>query len=431
VNQTKRRAVITGIGVISPVGIGAETFAGALERGESGVGPIRSFDATGFPTRIAAEVKGFNPLDYIEKKKALKLMGKNIQFAMAAAKLAVEDSRLKLDALDPSSVGVVMGASIVNSNIFELADAVKHSLDDDGKFSLARFGSHGKNHIFPLSLLRHLPNMVSCHISIAHNCQGINNTITTACAAGVQAIGEAYRAISRADADVILCGASDSRIDPLGMVSYSLLGAVSSRNDEPHRASRPFDGKRDGFVVGEGAAVFVLESLESARARSARIYAEVVGYGSAGDCFRVTDPHDEGRGSVQAMRSALRDAGVAPDGIDYIAAHGTSTELNDRMETRAIKAVFGDRAYQVPASSIKSAIGHLGAARGAASAASTALAIDRGVIPPTLNYEVPDPDCDLDYVPNESRRARLRAAMVNSFGFGGQNATLVLCRPAD
>jgi 3-oxoacyl-[acyl-carrier-protein] synthase II len=427
----RTRAVITGIGVISPVGNDAESFATALEKGQSGVDHIRSFDATDFPTRIAAEVKNFDPSRFVEKKKALKLMGKNIQFAMAAAKLAVEDSKLKLDTMDPATVGVVMGASIVNSNIFELADAVKHSLDDDGKFSLKKFGSEGKNQIFPLSLLRHLPNMVSCHISIAHNCQGINNTITTACAAGVQAIGEAYRAIARGDAKAILCGAADSRIDPLGMVSYSLLGAVSTRNDDPKGASRPFDGGRDGFVVGEGSAVFVLESLENARARGAKVYAEVVGYGSAGDCFRVTDPHEEGRGSVHAMRSALRDAKLTVDNIDYIAAHGTSTELNDRMETRALKTVFGDRAYKVPVSSIKSAIGHLGAACGAASAASAALAIDRGMIPPTLNYSTPDPECDLDYVPNEARRAKIDVAMVNSFGFGGQNAALLVRRFAD
>jgi len=427
----RMRAVVTGIGVISPIGNDVQSFATGLEQGKSGVNHIRSFDATDFPTRIAAEVKDFDPLQFVEKKKALKLMGKNIQFAMAAAKLAVGDSGIKLAEMDPTQVGVVMGASIVNSNIFELAEAVKASLDEDGKFSLKRFGAEGKNQIFPLSLLRHLPNMVSCHVSIAHNCQGINNTITTACAAGVQAIGEAFRAIARGDAKAILCGASDSRIDPLGMVSYSLLGAVSSRNEEPHKASRPFDGKRDGFVVGEGAAVFVLESLENAVKRGARIYAEVVGYGSAGDCFRVTDPHEEGRGSVQAMKSALRDAKITVDDVDYVAAHGTSTELNDRMETRAIKTVYGERAYKVPVSSIKSAIGHLGAACGAASAASATLAISRGVIPPTLNYEHPDPECDLDYVPNEARRATVDHAMVNSFGFGGQNAALIVRRYVD
>jgi 3-oxoacyl-[acyl-carrier-protein] synthase II len=426
--RERTRAVITGIGVISPVGHDAETFARALENGESGIDRIKSFDATAFPTQIAAEVKNFDPLQFVEKKKSLKLMGKNIQFAIAAAKLAVLDSGLKLDTMDPTQVGVIMGASIVNSNVFELADAIQHSLDENGKFSLQKFGAEGKNHIFPLSLLRHLPNMVSCHISIAQNCQGINNTITTACAAGVQAIGESFRAIARGDAEVILCGASDSRVDPLGMVSYSLLGAVSGRNDDPKKASRPFDGERDGFVVGEGAVVFTLERLDSAVKRGARIYAEVIGYGSAGDCFRVTDPHDEGRGSVQAMRSALKDSQIDMEQLSYIAAHGTSTELNDRMETRALKHVFGKRAYQIPISSIKSSIGHLGAACGAASTASAVMAIQHGVIPPTLNYEHPDPECDLDYVPNEARRAQVNVAMVNSFGFGGQNAALLLRR---
>jgi len=316
----------------------------------------------------------------------------------------------------------------VNSNLFELAEAIRHSVDENGVFSLKKFGSEGKNHIFPLSLLRHLPNMVSCHISIAHNCQGINNTITTACAAGVQAMGEAFRCISRGDAEAILCGASDSRIDPLGMISYSLLGAVSTRNDDPKHASRPFDAKRDGFVVGEGSIVFVLENLAHARKRGATIYAEIVGYGSAGDSFRVTDPHKEGRGSIQSMRAALRDARLATTDIDYVAAHGTSTDLNDKMETRALKEVFGEGAAKIPASSIKSAIGHLGAACGAASAAAATMAVHRGILPPTLNYEFPDPDCDLDYVPNVARKADVHTALVNSFGFGGQNASLVVRR---
>ncbi|MBI4862603.1 MAG: beta-ketoacyl-[acyl-carrier-protein] synthase family protein [Candidatus Riflebacteria bacterium] len=423
-----QRAVITGIGVISPIGIGVNAFAKGLEEGASGVDHIKSFDASAFPTRIAAEVRDFNPLLYVEKKKSLKLMGKNIQFAIGAAKLAVQDSGLDLASVDPTTMGVIMGASIVNSNVFELAEAIQHSLDEHGQFSLKRFGTDGKNHIFPLSLLRHLPNMVSCHISIAHNCQGINNTITTACAAGIQAVGESYRAIARGDARAILCGASDSRIDPLGMLSYSLLGAVSTRNEDPKHASRPFDAQRDGFVVGEGSAVFVLESLESARARGAKIYAEVVGYGSAADCFRVTDPHEEGRGSVQAMRAAIRDSRLTVDQIDYVAAHGTSTTQNDRMETVALKKVFGERVYKVPVSSIKSAIGHLGAACGAASIASLAVAIDRNFLPPTLNHEYPDPTCDLDYVPNEARHCRINVGLVNSFGFGGQNGSLVVRR---
>lgn len=423
-----RRAVVTGIGVVSPVGIGIDAFTRALEEGKSGVDEIRSFDASGFPTRIAAEVKGFDPIPFVEKRKALKLMGKNIQFAMAAARLAVDDARLPADGLDPRDKGVIMGAGIVNSNIQELAAAIKASLDGSGQFDLRLFGTEGAKQIFPLSLLRHLPNMVSCHVSIALDCQGINNTITTACAAGVQAIGEALRAIQRGDARVLLCGASDSRVDPIGMISYSLLGAISRRNDDPRRASRPFDAQRDGFVVGEGAAVFVLEELSYALERGARIYGEVVGYGSAADCYRVTDPHVDGRGSVRAMERAMADAGVDPGEVSYIAAHGTGTEQNDVIETRSIKRVFGAAARRVPASSIKSSVGHLGAACGAISAAATLMAIERGVIPPTINLEHADPECDLDYVPNHSRRTRVDVCLVNSFGFGGQNACLVVRR---
>ena len=423
-----RRVVVTGLGVVTPVGLGMTDFWKALLEGQSGVDTIKSFDASSFPTRFAAEVKGFDGRRYVDKPKALKLMGKNIQFGLGAARMAVDDSGLALEKEDPSRMGVVMGAGIVNSNLFELATAITHSLDDSGQFDLGRFAVEGKDQLFPLSLLKHLPNMVAGHISILHNCQGTSNTITTACASGTQAIGEAFRAIARGDAEVILSGGSDSRIEPLGLTGYCLLGALSTRNDAPTRASRPFDKERDGFVMGEGAGVAVLESLEHARARGARIQAEVLGYGCSADAFRVTDLHPDGRGCTRAMKVALADAGLEPANIDVISAHGTSTPQNDRVETLAIKQVFGAAARSVPVSAIKSMIGHLGAASGAVQFAATVRMLQEGIIPATINYEVPDPECDLDTVAHEPRRIQLATALSNSFGFGGQNAVLVLRR---
>ncbi|MBI4872788.1 MAG: beta-ketoacyl-ACP synthase II [Candidatus Riflebacteria bacterium] len=424
--NSRRRVVVTGLGVVTPVGLGMDETWKALLEGQSGVDFIKSFDAGAFPTRFGAEVKGFDGRKYVDKPKALKLMGKNIQFGLGAAKMAVDDSRLDLTKEDPARVGVIMGAGIVNSNLFELATAIHHSLDATGKFDLGRFATEGKDQLFPLSLLKHLPNMIAGHISIVYNCQGTSNTITTACASATQAIGEALRNISRGDADVILSGGSDSRLEPLGLTGYCLLGALSQRNDDPRRASRPFDKERDGFVIGEGSGVVVMESLEHALARGARIRAEVLGYGCSADAYRVTDLHPDGRGGMQAMRAALADARLEPSQIDVISGHGTSTPQNDRVETLAIKQVFGADAYRVPVSALKSMLGHLGAASGAVQFAATVKMLEEDVIPPTINYEVPDPECDLDYVPNEPRRLPLSTALSNSFGFGGQNAVLVL-----
>ncbi len=424
--NARRRVVVTGMGVVTPVGIGVAEFWKSLLEGQSGVDEIKSFDASAFPTRFGAEVKGFDGRNYVDKPKALKLMGKNIQFALAAAKMAVEDAGLALDREDPTQLGVIMGAGIVNSNLFELSAAIANSMDGSGRFDIHRFATEGKDHLFPLSLLKHLPNMVAGHISIVHNCQGTSNTITTACASATQAIGEAYRTLARGECEIILSGGADSRIEPLGLTGYSLLGALSTRNDDPRRASRPFDRERDGFIIGEGAGVVVLESLEHARARGARVYGEILGYGSAADSYRVTDLHPDGRGGVRAMKLALADAGLTPKDIDLISAHGTSTQQNDKVETVAIKQVFGADAYRVPVSAIKSMIGHLGAASGAVQLVATVQALRENVIPPTTNYEVPDSDCDLDYVPNECRRAEIATALSNSFGFGGQNAAVIV-----
>jgi 3-oxoacyl-[acyl-carrier-protein] synthase II len=422
----KRRVVITGLGAVAPNGADVNSFWDACLAGRSGVQKIESFDVGAFPVQIAGEISGFDPLAYLKNRKSLKIMGKNIQFAVAAAHMAMEDSGLDTSTIDPARFGVTVGSGLVPTELEELGDAVAHSLDDSGAFAVARFGAAGQKRLSPLWLLKHLPNMVAAHISIIHGAQGPNNTVTTACSAATQAIGEAQRIIERGDADIMLTGGADSRIDPLSLVAYSLLGAVSVSHRPPEQVSRPFDRNRDGFVLGEGAGMLVIETEEHARKRGATIIAEIAGYGSAFDAFAITGPHPEGRGAAQAMERTLADAGVSPDGVDYVSAHGTSTQLNDRMETLAAKTVFGEHAASIPMSSIKSMIGHLIGASGALECIVSALAIRDNVVPPTINLEMTDPECDLDYVPNEAREMQVRCVLSNSFGFGGQNASLLL-----
>jgi 3-oxoacyl-[acyl-carrier-protein] synthase II len=423
-----RRVVITGLGAVAPNGLGTEPFWQGCLQGRSGVGPIEAFDVTGFPLRIAGEVRGFRAADYVKSRKSLKIMGANIRFGVAAAKLAMEDAGLEEGAGDPERFGVVMGSGIVPTDVEEIADAITASLGESGEFDLRRFGEAGQKQLFPLWLLKHLPNMVAAHISISHNAQGPNNTIVTACSASTQAIGEAARIVERGDADVMITGGADSRIDPLSLVAYHLLGAVSTSDRDPATVSRPFDKERDGFVLGEGGGCLVLESEEHAKARGANILGEITGYGSSFDAFAVTQPQADGHGAARALTAALEDAGIGPDGVDYISAHGTSTMLNDRMETLAVKRVFQDRAARVPLSSIKSMIGHLIGAAGAMEAIVSVLAIRDNAIPPTINLDTPDPECDLDYVPNEARELKVDTVLSNSFGFGGQNAALVVQR---
>lgn len=420
------RVVITGFGVLAPNGNNTESFWEGLRTGRSGVRTIESFDVGGFKVKAAGEIRDFKARDFVPNRKSLKIMGNNIRYGVAASQMAMEHAGLKETPPDPERFGVVMGSGIVPSDVEEIGAAVMASLDDEGKFDIHRFGEEGHKMLFPLWLLKHLPNMVAAHISIIHDAQGPNNTIVTACSASTQAIGEAARILERGDADVVLAGGADSRIDPLSLVAYSLLGAVTTADRPPAELSRPFDRGRDGFVLGEGAACLVLETEEHAKARGASIYAEVAGYGSSFDAFAVTSPEPEGRGAIQAMVAAMRDAGVGPGDVDYISAHGTSTILNDRMETAAVKKLFGDRAPKVPMSSIKSMIGHLIGASGAIEAVTSVLAIRDGVVPPTINLTDPDPECDLDYVPNEAREASVKTVLSNSFGFGGQNASLVL-----
>ncbi len=424
-----RRVVVTGIGVVSPNGLGREAFAEAIAEGRSGVSRIESFDTSGQTVTIAGEVKDFNVLPYLgEHRKNAKVMSRAVKFAVGASAMAMKDADLSGDRLDPERFGICMGTGITPMDIGELAGPIGKALGADGSFNTGRFAQAQSETIFPLWLLKHLPNMAAAHISILHHAMGPNNTIVTACAAGTQAVGEAFRLISRGDADVMLAGGCDSRLDPLLFVAYQAMSAVSLSQRPPQEVSRPFDAERDGFVIGEGAAILVLESLQRAKRRKARIYAEVTGYGSSFDAFGLTRPEPDGKGAAISIRAALREARVNPEDVDYINAHGTSTRLNDLMETNAVKRVFGDLAKKVPMSSQKSMVGHLIGASGALEAAATALSLQRGVVPPTINHHVRDPDCDLDYVPNTAREIPLRTAISNSFGFGGQNASLVMSR---
>lgn len=428
------RVVITGLGVVSPNGVGRASFEEALKEGRSGVSRIESFDAAGLPIQIAGEVKGFDVTPYLGvQKKNAKLMSRAVQFAVGAAGLAVDDSGIDKNKLDPTRFGICMGTGITPVDLGEMSGALAKGAAPSAAgcpgFDMGQFLQAQAESMFPLWLLKHLPNMAAANISIIHHAMGPNNTIVTACAAGTQAIGEAARLIQRGDTDVMLAGGCDSRLDPLLLIAYHAMKAVSSNSNRPAtEVSRPFDGERDGFVLGEGAAVLVLESLKHARRRRAKIYAEVVGYGSSFDAYGITRPDPEAKGAVVAMKSALKEAKLDAADVDYINAHGTSTRLNDVMETVAVKKVFGHRAHTIPMSSQKSMVGHLIGASGALEAAATAISLDDGVIPPTINQMTPDPECDLDYVPNTAREVRLKTAITNSFGFGGQNASLVLAR---
>lgn len=423
-----RRVVVTGLGVVAPNGVGKEAFWNACCNGVSGVGRIRSFDASNFPIGIAAEVHDFDVTPYMpeSQRRSLKVMSKPMRFAVGAAGLALTDSGLSSDWPNPERVGVVMGTGMVPIELPEIAPALAHACSVEDGWNVAALGANGVGTVPPLWILKYLPNMVSAHISMAFNAQGPNSTLTTACVAGTQAVGEGYRLISRGDADVILAGGADSRIDPLMLLAYSALGAVSRSGREPSEVSRPFDRQRDGFVLGEGSGVLVLEDYEHAKQRGARVYAEVRGFGSSFDAYSITKPDPEGVGGALAIRSALKEARIDHRDVDYVNAHGTSTRLNDQMETAVVKRVFGEDSKRLPLSSIKSMIGHLIGAAGAVEAVAMALTLSGGVVPPTINLTDPDPACDLDYVPRWARERRVRTAVSTSFGFGGQNGALVM-----
>jgi 3-oxoacyl-[acyl-carrier-protein] synthase II len=425
-----RRVVITGLGVVAPNGVGRDPFWNACLNGRSGVGPIRSFDATAHPVKIAAEVHNFDVAPFMpaSQRKSMKIMSRAMRFAVGAAGLSIQDSGLDVLREDPGRFGVVMGTGLVPVDLPELTPALMNACDDDGNLETTRLGQQGASALFPLWILKYLPNMVAAHISLSFNAQGPNSTITTACAAGTQAVGEAFRLIARDDADFVLAGGADSRIDPLLILAYTALGALSQSNRPATEVSRPFDGKRDGFVLGEGAGVLMLEELEHAKKRGATIYAEVLGLGSSFDAYAATKPDPEARGAARAITEALREAKIDPSDVDYINAHGTSTRLNDQMETIAVKRVFGPNAKVLPLSSIKSMVGHLIGAAGAVEAVALAMTLHSGAIPPTINQTQRDPVCDLDYVPNTARELPVKVAVSTSFGFGGQNAAIVMRR---
>lgn len=424
-----RRVVVTGLGVVAPNGVGKDAFWSACLNGVSGIEPIQSFDASAHPVRVAGEVSAtFDLNEYVpeSQRKSIKVMGRASRFALGAATLAIRDSGLDWPNLNPERLGVVMGTGLVPMELGELAPVLAQAMNQDGQIDLQTLGQRGRSAMFPMWLLKYLPNMPAAHISLAFNCQGPNSTITTACVAGTQAIGEGARLVARGEADIVLAGGADSRIDPLLLLAYTALGTLSCGNRPPHELSRPFDRLRDGFVLGEGAGVLVLEDYEHARRRDAVIYAEILGFGSSFDAYSITKPDPTGGGAARAIRSALKEARVNPDQIDYINAHGTSTRLNDQMETNAVKQVFGEGARLIPLSSIKSMIGHLIGAAGAVEAVALALSLHHDAIPPTINLTHPDPACDLDYVPNVARDRRVRTAVSTSFGFGGQNGALVM-----
>lgn len=405
-----KRVVVTGLGMITPLGIGTEKSWDALVNGESGIDKVTRFDASDFPSRIAGEVKGFEPTDYIEKKD-VKKMDTFIHYAIAASKMAMDDAGLKIDEDNAERVGVMVGAGIGGLPAIE-------------KYYEA-YLQGGPKKISPFFIPMTIINLASGHISMIFGAKGPNSSVVTACATGTHAIGDAYRIIQRGEADAMIAGGAESVICPLAFGGFGAARALSTRNDDPAGASRPFDSERDGFIIGEGSGVMVLEELESARKRGARIYAEVVGYGMSGDAYHMTAPSPGGEGAARCMALALKDKDIDPTEVDYINAHGTSTPAGDIGETMAIKKVFGHHAHRVAVSSTKSMIGHLLGAAGAVESIFSVLAIDRGIIPPTINYENPDPDCDLDYVPNSARKSNVNIAMSNSFGFGGTNATLV------
>ncbi len=423
-----RRIVVTGMGMVTPVGRDLESTWAALREGRSGVGPISLFDASTFPTRIAAEAKGFALSDYIDDADRWRDHCRNTQFALAAARMAVEHSGLEDGPdLDPSRFGVYLGSGEGQQDFPRFVDLV-HRSSRDGKVDTQAFTSRGLRQLHPIREAEQEPGTPAGHLASVFGARGPNANCLTACAASSQAIGEAVEILRRGDADVMLSGGTHSMIHPFGVTGFNLLTALSTRNDEPSRASRPFDRDRDGFILGEGAGMLVLEELEHARRRGAAIHGEVVGYGSTADAFRITDSHDEGRGAIACMREALADARLNPEDVDYINAHGTSTAVNDSIETLAIKRTFGETAYRVPISSTKSMMGHLIAAAGSVEAIVCLLTIRDGVLPPTVNLDNPGADCDLDYIPHVARARPVDVALSNSFGFGGQNIALILRR---
>jgi 3-oxoacyl-[acyl-carrier-protein] synthase II len=405
-----RRVVVTGVGLICGCGIGTEEVWRNLLAGKSGIGPITHFDPAGFDCRIAGEVRNFDPLNWLEKKE-LKKTGRFIQLALAAADFAMKMSALEVTPDIADSTGVYIGSGIGGFDVIER----EHS----------KYLAGGPGKISPFFIPATIVNLASGHVSIRYGAKGPNSATATACSASAHAIGDAFKIIQRSDADVMIAGGTEAAITPMSVGGFAAMRALSTRNDEPERASRPFDAERDGFVVGEGAGVLILESLEYAQRRGAKIIAEIVGYGMSGDAYHITQPAEGGDGGYRVALAAMRDAKITPNDVSYVNAHGTSTPIGDAIETEALKRVFGERAKKVPISSTKSMTGHLLGGAGGLEAGISVLALRDQILPPTANYENPDPACDLDYVPNHARKADVHYALSNSFGFGGTNASLI------
>ncbi len=407
----RKRIVVTGIGVVSPIGIGQQAFIDGLKQGKSGAALIDSFDTTEYNTKFAGLVKDFHPEDYMDKKRARRA-ARFVQLGLAAAKMAIEDSGLDLTKEDKSKIGCVTGTGIGGMDVLE----AEHTT----------LITKGPRRVSPFLIPMMITNILPGEIAIDYGFTGPNYTVTSACASSNHAMGDALRLLRYGDADVMITGGAEGTVTPIAVSGFNSMKALSTRNDDIKTASRPFDKTRDGFMIGEGAAILVFETLEHAIARGAKIYAEVAGYGASDDAHHITAPDSEAKGAVIAMERAIKDAGISKDEIDYINAHGTSTGLNDKTETLAIKKVFGDRAYKIPVNSTKSMTGHLLGAAGAVEAVATILCMKEGFIHPTINYSTPDPDCDLDYVPNTARQQQITCGLSNSLGFGGHNAVIIL-----
>ncbi len=414
--MTKRRVVVTGLGLVTPCGNDVPSTWSALMNGENGADYIKKFDAEKYSARFACEVKDFDALNFLDKKEARR-MGAFTHFAIAASDEAVRHSGLVIDETNSDMVGTYISSGIGDFWAIER----EHE----------KLLNSGPDRVSPFFIVSAIVNLAAGNVSIRHGARGPNSATATACAAGAHAIGDSFRMIERGDADAMICGGAESAITPMSVAGFASMRALSTRNDEPKRASRPFDAERDGFVIGEGAGLLILEELEFAKSRGANILAEIVGYGMSGDAFHVTMPDETGSGAIRVMERALKDAGIAPEQINYINAHGTSTPYNDKFETLAIKKVFGENAYNIPVSSTKSMTGHALGAAGGLEAVFSVMAIQENKLPPTINYEFPDPDCDLDYVPNTPRDAQVDYVLSNNFGFGGTNACLIFKRFAE
>jgi 3-oxoacyl-[acyl-carrier-protein] synthase II len=410
-NNGSKRVVITGMGMISPIGLDTASTWAALLNGKSGTDKITLFDASTHVTKIAAEVKGFDPTNYIDRKEARR-MDRFTQFAVAASREAIEHSGLKVDESNRDEIGVLVGSGI--GGLITISEQLRNLIEK------------GPDRVSPFLVPMMISDNASAQVSITLGVRGANFCSTSACASGSDAIGTAYEIIKRGDAVAMVAGGSEAVITPIGIAGFNAARAISTRNDDPQKASRPFDAQRDGFVLAEGACLLVIESLEYAKQRGAKILGEIIGYGASSDAYHITAPAEDGNGAIRAMQMALKKARLTPTDIDYINAHGTSTELNDKIETKAIKTVFGEQAYKIPVSSTKSMTGHMVGAAGAIEAAISMLAINNDIIPQTINYENPDPECDLDIVPNVPRKAEIKTAMSNAFGFGGHNSVLIV-----